>query len=611
MLDTNEQVCMEKALALHRGGALQEAERIYAECLSLNPEHFDAKHMLGVLHLQRGEFTVARGLLSEAVRLNPASAAVLNNLGLCQLELGQVDEAVASFSAAVRLNPAFDRAYGNLGNALRRLGRRREATEVYTKALSLNPRSRANLLNMGIALLDGERYSEALRCFDESASLGERSHALLLNRGAALMKLQRSDEALQAINDALSISPSAEAFCNRGGVLHQLGRLDEALADFAEAIALKPTLVLAHIGQGTIHEECNRIEAARDSYEAALLVSPSSAQALYCLSNITSFVPDDPRLALMEAVYQSGSIAGSDRALICFALAKAYEDTRQIESAYKFVALGNALQRNERAYDPAVDRQWFASLRSTADTLSLLSGHGTQMEPTLVPVFIVGMPRSGTTLVEQVLSCHGEVEAGGELEHIHRIGGELATGRRQITRASLGAFRARYLQQISRLARGRRYLTDKMPRNFQYIPLICAAFPEAKIIHVRRDARAVCWSNYRHHFTARNMGYSNDLGDTVAYFKLYEELMMAWEKNWSTRIHHLDYEAFCSNPDAGIRSLLAHLDLPLDPACLTPERNGRMVQTASRHQVRKAIYKDSSEQWRGFESFIGDAFKEL
>ena len=221
------------------------------------------------------------------------------------------------------------------------------------------------------------------------------------------------------------------------------------------------------------------------------------------------------------------------------------------------------------------------------------------------------MPRSGTTLVEQIISSHSEVTGGGELDYISRFGTTLATGLTTPTLEDTSLLRERYLAELSELAYGKAFITDKTPDNFKYIALICAAIPEAKIIHVQREPKATCWSNFKHYFTSQGYGYCYNLVDTVRYYGLYTELMHFWDQYYSDRIYNLNSERLTEAQELETRRLIEYLGLKWEDSCLAPQDNKRSVKTASQLQVRQKVYKGSSQSWRKYEPFLNGVFDQL
>ena len=221
------------------------------------------------------------------------------------------------------------------------------------------------------------------------------------------------------------------------------------------------------------------------------------------------------------------------------------------------------------------------------------------------------MPRSGTTLVEQIISNHSKVTAAGELRFLEMFGSSLAEGKVEVSGDKLITARNQYLNEIKKLSAGRPFVTDKMPNNFFYIGLICSALPEAKIIHVKRNPAATCWSNYKQYFPVKGLGYSYDLLDVVQYYQMYEELMLFWDEHYPEKFYHLDYEQLTTDQEPETKKLIQYLGIDWEDACLFPEKNKRYVKTASNLQVRKRVYRGSSEEWKKFEKYLDRAFDDL
>jgi hypothetical protein len=279
--------------------------------------------------------------------------------------------------------------------------------------------------------------------------------------------------------------------------------------------------------------------------------------------------------------------------------------------AFDSYVTGGDLRQRLLAYEFRQDEQLFGRIRQTAPQFKdvVLDVTGEPVRHT--PIFILGMPRSGTTLVEQIVSSHSEITGAGELNYTQQFGSDLTVGQKPINFETVQSFRKSYLAELAKRAEGQALITDKMPQNFRCIALICAAFPDAKIVHVQRSAEATCWSNFKHYFFSENLGYSYSLADTVAYYGLYKDLMQFWSQSYSDRIYHLDYDKVTEYQDPETRRLIEHLGLNWEDACLAPQNNKRSVKTASQQQVRQKVYKGSSQAWKKYEPFLGGAFDEL
>ena len=221
------------------------------------------------------------------------------------------------------------------------------------------------------------------------------------------------------------------------------------------------------------------------------------------------------------------------------------------------------------------------------------------------------MPRSGTSLVEQIISCHSKVQGAGELPFMRLYGGKLNSGNLAVTQRNILGVREAYLREISHLADNKPYITDKTPQNFLFTGLILKALPEAKIVHVKREPAATCWSNFKQYFTTDALGYSYDINDTLSYFQLYRDIMLFWEKLYPGKVYNLNYENLVIDQVSETKRLNEYLGLQWEDSLLSPHQNTRSVRTASQLQVRKKIYKGSSESWKKFRPHLGKVFDAL
>ena len=312
----------------------------------------------------------------------------------------------------------------------------------------------------------------------------------------------------------------------------------------------------------------------------------------------------------MQILYRDPATSEKNRCRICFALAKAYEDLGEFARAFQLYAEGNALRKKELGYKRAQDKQLFESLKANYQQISDAAGPGIGA-PEHAPIFIVGMPRSGTTLVEQIISSHPLVTGAGELPFISQFGGLLAVGQAPVSAEALTTFREKYLKVLKKRSEGNVACTDKMPQNFHFLGLITAALPEAKIIHVKRDPAAVCWANYTQYFVNDSLGYCYGLDDILHYHELYQDLMAYWHQALPNRIYDLNYEALTEHQEEETRKLIVHLGLGWDDVCLSPQDNARAVATASNAQVRQKVYKGSSEKWKRYRLYLNGALDNL
>ena len=465
-----------------------------------------------------------------------------------------------------------------MGNALKDIGKLDEAIEASTMALSIKP-----------------NYAEAHN-----------------NMSIALKEQGMLKEALDATKKALSIKPNfAEALYNMGCVLYEQGKLKEALETYKKAILIKPNFAEVYNNMGVTLKDLGNLKDARLAYDKALTIKPYDTAVHRNLSGIKTYSAGDPHFAHVKKLQTKNGLSEEDRCNLNFSLFKMYEDMGDLDEAFKCLTEGNTLRKKLLNYSIEQDENLFKTLKKIQPILKRNSLKPAKQSNGLLPIFIVGMPRSGTTLVEQILSSHSKIAGAGEVNYLSKYGAALATGLKVVNNATLAEFKERYLSALGNLSTDSFLVTDKMTTNFRYIPLICAAIPEAKIINVQRNAAAICWSNFKQHFSTKAMGYCYSLQDIVSYYMLYKDLMKTWQARYNEQIYNLNYEKLTVDQVIETKNLIKYLDLTWEKTCLSPQNNKRSVRTASQQQVRKKIYQGSSQIWHKYSRYLNGAFDNL
>jgi tetratricopeptide (TPR) repeat protein len=507
-----------------------------------------------------------------------AEAVAHNNMGIRLQELGKLNESEASYRQAIALKPDYVEAHYNLGVTLQGIGSLEEAEACYRQSIALKP-----------------DFAEA------HYNLGNRLH-----------ELGRLDETEASYKQAIEVKPEfAEAHNNLGITLQELGKLDEAEACHRQALALKPDYAEAHYNLGVTLQSQGRLDEAEASYRQATTWKPDYTEAHRNLAATKKFSFKDEQFVQMQALYRDPATLKKNRCHICFALAKASEDLEDYATAFQFYVEGNALRKKQLGYDKAQDKQLFQKLKASYPLIAAHSLEPDIFAPKHAPIFIVGMPRSGTTLVEQIISSHPMVTGAGELGLVSQFGSSLAFGQSSADVKALKTFRQQYLDALKQRSKGKAIVTDKMPQNFYFLGLIAAAFPEARIVHVKRDPAAVCWANYSKYFVLDGLDYCYDLDDILHYQELYKDLMKYWHQALPDRIYDLNYEVLTEDQEDQTRKLISHAGLDWDDGCLLPQRNDRPVATASNVQVREKVYQGSSDRWKRYKPYLNDALDRL
>ena len=351
---------------------------------------------------------------------------------------------------------------------------------------------------------------------------------------------------------------------------------------------------------------------ARVAFEKAIRISPRSGSAHLNLAYLHTFISKGSQFKQMSDLVANKTLDRRQRMLICFALAKALDDLQDYASAFRYYTEANLLQTESGSYEISHDRELFQSLSDTRAKILSVALVKTDLERSAInPIFIVGMPRSGTSLVEQIVSSHPNVIAGGELDLVSRFGKSICDGSAEITTESIRSFRERYLSKLAERYNGVEFVTDKMPSNFRFIALIKAAIPEAKVIHTFRKPAAVCWSNYSRYFESPGMRFSCSLENLCEYYKLYTEFMSSIPSSTFNEMYPLAYETLVLNFEPEVRKLISYLGLTWDDLCLRPELNTVPVKSASNIQVRKPVYQGSSEAWLNYRQWLPATFRRL
>jgi tetratricopeptide (TPR) repeat protein len=573
-----------------------------------------------VIAHQIGRHDLAVELISKAIAINAKDASYHSNLGLAHEAQGKLDEAVACYRQALVLKPVFAEAHNNLGIALRKQGRLNEAIACFRRALDLKPNYAEAHGHMGFALQGQGRLDEAVACYRQALVLKPDFAEAHNNLGNALQEQGKLDEAEACFRQALVLNPDfAAAHNNLGAALMAQGELDEAVACYRQALVLKPDFAEAHNNMGNVLRSLGRLKEARDYFEKAIRLAPKNPVFYFSLAASKQFAAGDPHLAAMQELAQDiGRLNAEQQIYLHFGLGKALADVKQHEQAFHYLLQGNALKRQQIAYDEAATLEFFQRIQ-TVFTPELMRSKQGPGNPSTVPVFILGMPRSGTTLVEQILASHPKIFGAGERDDFKKAVIRLSDRKRvsfpelvrTVSDEDLRQLGTSYLDVIRAIAPEATLITNKMPLNFRYIGLIHLALPHARIIHTRRDPIDTCLSCFSTLFTA-SQPYSYDLAELGRYYRAYEALMQHWRNVLPNGVMlEVQYEQVVDDLEGQARRLVAHCGLDWDDACLAFHKTQRPVRTASVTQVRQPIYKSAVGRWRVYERFLAPLTKAL
>ena len=572
---------IQNTLEYFNKGEYHEAEKLAKSLLLKESKNLFCLKILGIIYSKLGKLNKALRIHEKLILINKNDSESYNNLGICYKNLNRTEESLSAFEHAINLNPSFSDAYYNLSNILETKGLKNESLEANQKAIELGSNNPKVHSQFGIRLYNSNLLDEAILSFQKCIKLepNNPNHYFYL-----------------------------------ANTFHKLGMLDEAITNYAKVTELDKFHSSAYSNLGHIYSQKGIIDLAQQYIEKSISINPDIGKTHFSLSLIKKYTNlDDIQLSQMETGYSNIKNNDTDRCYFAFGLGKAYEDLGNFKNSYDCYVNGNDLRKKQLNYNISDDTKFFdkiLSLQKKINKHTLLSKNLIMKQ---TPIFIVGMPRSGTTIVEQIISSHTKVTAGGELKFISKLSNDILDEKDNFSNNSLTRFRESYLDSIKKISDKKNMITDKMPQNFRYIGLITAAFPEAKIIHVHREPSATCWGIFKQCFTldADALGFAYCLDDIVEYYKLYLNLMRFFRDSLNDNFYDLDYESLVVNNEKETRDLLQYLNLDWEEACLSPHKNPRAVMTASNIQVREKIYQGSSNSWKNFQPFLNGALDNI
>ena len=577
-----------------------EAQKLYQVILRSVPDNLEAQQSLNALN----------NLEQTTTMQGPSQDAINQLIDLYnQKQLGAV---VEQAQALTEQYPEAFVVWNILGAANKGLGRVQATFEAFKKVIELNPSYAAGFNNLGITLQEQGKLDEAIACYNKALSLKTDYAETYYNMGNAFQDQGKLDQAIASYNKALFLKPDyADAYNNMGNALKDHGKFDEAIASYEKTLSLKHDDIEACNNIGVALKDQGKIDEAIASYNKALSFKPDYAEAHSNLSYLIKYKSEDTQVALVGELIQRPDLKDDDRCNLHYTFAKMNEDLGDLEAAYDNYVAGGKLRQKLLSYSFKQDELKFGRIKNTAPKLKDFAFNKPTEAAKNTPIFVLGMPRSGTTLVEQIISSHSKVHGAGELPFLSSLGNSLSTGNQTINSDNVHQFRNAYLDELANVSSGAPFVTDKMPQNFLYVGLILKALPEAKVIHVKRDPAATCWSNFKHYFSLKGLGYSYDLKDTVGYFKLYQDLMDLWDQQGSDQIYHLNYDKLTIDQASETRKVIEYIGLDWEDTCLSPQENKRRVRTASQLQVREKVYTESSQAWRKFKPFLNGTLDEF
>jgi tetratricopeptide (TPR) repeat protein len=618
----------------------------YQQAIASRPDFAEAHNNLGnaLMALNRPHDAIAH--YQKALALQGDNARVHTNLGNAWTLANRLEPAIAHYEKALRAAgssvspsastavdtlerlqalacrqeaagatlPAAFRRRCHLGILLAALHRPDAAIAHFEQALRLVPDDADALCHLGDVLQAIHHHEQAIGRYRQAFAIRPNDAALCGRLASALQASGRPTEAIALAEQALALDPHAgEAHRALGSALMALNRNEEAIAHFQASLKLAPDHAETHNNIGVALQLLGRAEEATTAYQTGIRLAPKSVMTHFNLASVKAFTGGDPRLDALEALAKDADTLGEDdRIALEFALAKAFSDLDARSRSFHHLREGNARKRRQIVYDEPAIMKFFERIATTfTPALMREKGGG---EPSPLPVFIVGMPRSGTTLIEQILASHSQVFGAGEREDLNQavlayfgpqdVAASFPECLSTVTPETLGQFATHYLKGIKEGAPPAQRVVDKMPLNFLFVGLIHLALPNARIIHARRDPVDTCFSCFSLLF-AGHQPFAYDLGELGRYYRAYEALMAHWRTLLPPGVMiDVNYEEVVADLETQARRMLAHCDLEWQPQCLEFYKTPRGVRTASATQVRQPIYRHALGRWHRYHEFL-------
>lgn len=594
---------------MHKFGKAEEAAK---KALDLDPKNIEALNNMGCILSDTGRYQNAVEFFTKATDISPKFYQAHLNKAIAYQNNGQNADAAISARYAVDFKNDYVEAYNVLGSALSQIGEFEQAQFALQKALQLKPKEAESYINLANLLYASNRFDDGHAAITEALKLEPSNARSYAHLSEIYEKLDEIDNAIDAIDKAIELAPQNPAYLSRKGVMiHVANQVEESLKLFDKALEIAPNYLTTYVAKAEALIALNRLDEAMECIRTLQKMDknyPTLYFTLTSLKKIESEEDEDFKTMLELANGKTAQKLGlSHVSNLAYAIAKAYDSMQNYDKAFEYYERASKTRRQTLPYNLEEAKQTVPTLKSryTADVLKAYKGKGFDTD---VPIFIVGMPRSGTTLTEQILSSHPGAYGAGELPDLNRAarlhGGLTPNNAEDIGRT--------YLELITKRTKDGPYkrITDKMPANFMNIGLISCILPNAKIIHCTRDPIDTCLSNYKQNFMTGQY-WSYDLEEMADEYQRYLEMMAYWHKVLPGKILDFNYEETVDNLESQARKLIDHVGLEWNDACLEPHKQKRAVLTASKMQVTQPIYKSSVKKWKRYEKHLQPLVRRL
>ena len=599
------------------------------------PKTLERNQILPIISLLNNGQTQDALSTVEALIINFPDKSLLFNLrGACYENLSYLEKSAESFEKALSIQPDYLEAQYNLGVIQGKLCQINDSIKSYKKVIEINPNHLDSRNNLGNTLIQALRFDEAIVHLEYAISVNPKFAEVYNNLGLAYLEINKVRKAIKSFEQAINLKPNyIRAYINLGLAFKDTGQIDSSINCYKKLLKINASSTQAHLYLGIAFKQKGQISNAINSFEMALKLDSNFISAYYELVSEKQYLLSQKQFDKLKKLYDSDDLTQKDRINLCFTLAKINEKNEKNVKFFKFLNEANKLRKKELNYCLNDAKNYHSIISKIFESSIPNIKKSLRKSSVIRPIFIVGMPRSGSTLVEQIISNHKSVYGAGEQQVLNKILRPVINNylghdkfissnetedikKNLVTRGSINtesymSIREEYFNSILDLNFSENIFTDKALLNFQYIGFILTAFPEAKIIHLKRDSRATCWSNYKTNFSQSEIGFANNMEDLAGFYGSYSKLMTYWHKKFPDKIYDLFYENLTIDQENETKKLLKYCELEWDDNCLEFHTNIRPVQTASKDQVREKMYQGSSDAWKKYDAYLKPLIKGL
>jgi tetratricopeptide (TPR) repeat protein len=586
---------------------INEAISHLNKAISINPRLIDARYNLANAYFRLNQYDHAIINYKHVIADNPNHAEAYNNLGNVFQILNRDEEAFEYLQTAVELNPNFFEAFNNLGNYYKKNEQIDNAIKSYSQSIILNPQCTDAHFNLGIMLQDVERFEEAISCYKQVIGLKKDHVEAHYKLGFIYQRFAEYNEARFHFEEAIKFKEDyKEAKNDLAYVLYNLGEVNDAIQMFEDLILTHPDYFSPYSNLANIFFHLGKTDESIEKYKQALAVDPGHAETYRHLSAIK---PDPEQVDNIKKRLQEADISALDKMHYHYALGAIYNHIKSYDESFHHYSIANQLKRESFEYDARKHTEYVNRVINTF-SISYFQSKPVIGSNSERPVFIVGMPRSGTTLIEQIISSHSDIAGADELILMPKIENLLDKEfsntstypecMNDVDETILGKYAEEYLVQLTKISKEALRVSDKLPDNFLRIGLIKQLFPNAKIIHCKRNALDTCSSIYLNYFPKGNH-HTFDLHDLGNYYLDYLRIMKHWNTVFSSELFEIQYEDLISDQEKMSRQLIEYIGLKWDDKCINFYNNDRAVKTTSNLQVRQPVYNKSINRWKRYE----------